>query len=137
MSHPDIEAIHQSLKRCYATPRFLDLFYERFLQASPDIARHFAHTDMARQKRMVEASLFTSILAAEGVPYAVRSIRRLGEMHRDLGIAPALYDLWMESLIETVAECDEAFSESVEHTWRMVLRGSIERMLATYETQDS
>lgn len=137
MSNPDIETIHRSLKRCFATPRFLDLFYEQFLQASPEVARHFAHTDMARQKRMVEASLFTSILAAEGVPYAVASIARLGEMHRDLGVAPALYDLWLDSLVETVAACDGAFSESVEHAWRVVLRGSIARMLATYETQDS
>ena len=135
MNNPDIETIHLSLQRCFTNPRFLDLFYERFLNASPEIARHFAHTDMTRQKRMIEASLFTSILAAEDVPYAVHSIQHLGEMHRDLGIRPALYDVWLESLIDTVATCDEAFSEPVEHAWRTVLLGSIEKMLATYEKQ--
>jgi len=136
MKASHIEQVHQSLKRCNGNPRFLDVFYETFLSASPAIAEKFADTEMTRQKRMVEASLYTSILAAEGVPYAVSFIKRLGEKHRDLPIGPALYELWLDSLLQTVSVCDEAFNEQVEAAWRAVLRRSIETMLATYEMQD-
>ena len=132
MTPPAIETVHQSLQRCYRTPGFINRFYETFLAASPAVARHFAETDMARQVRMVEASLYTSLLAAEGVPYAVASIKRLGEKHRDLGIQPPLFALWRESLLQTIAACDAAWGAGVEAAWRTVLQDSIDRMLALY-----
>lgn len=132
MSNP-IDRVHKSLKRCNRDPRFLDLFYETFFNASPEIARKFADTDMHRQKRMVEASLYTSILAAENVPYAVSSIKKLGEQHRHLDVQPSMYQLWLESLIQAIATCDDAFDADVEAAWRAVLNQSIDMMLAMYK----
>jgi len=131
--HQGIEEVHSSLKRCNSDSRFMEIFYEHFLGASPEIPALFEGTDMTRQRRAVEASLYLSILAADQVPYAIHTLERLGEQHRALGIRPALYGLWLESLIATVAACDEAFDEHVEAAWRAVLQESLQRVLSPYE----
>ena len=135
MPNSTTEAVHRSLKRCNRHPRFLEIFYDRFLSASPVIREKFAETDMKRQRMMLEASLYTSILAADDVPYAVDSMKRIGRLHRDLGITPELYDIWLESLIAAIVECDEAFDEAVEASWRIVLRSAIATMLAQYDAR--
>ncbi len=135
MDQENIEIIHESLQRCNRDPRFMDRFYETFLNASPEVAEKFAHTDMKRQKRMVAASFYTCILAAEDVPYAAAAIKHLGEMHRNLAIRPALYELWLDSLVEAVAACDDVFDDRVEDSWRQVMRSGIEQMLAMYAVQ--
>ena len=136
MDQENIETIHESLQRCNRDPRFLDLFYEYFLNASPEVAAHFAHTDMKRQKRMVEASFYTCILAAEEVPYAVNCLEHLGEMHRERAIRPALYEVWLDSLVAAVTTADDAFDDGVERAWRRVMRSGINQMLATYDVDD-
>ncbi|MFQ5569564.1 MAG: globin domain-containing protein [Rhodothermales bacterium] len=136
MSNPHTETIHRSLKRCNRNPRFLDIFYEKFLSSSPEVRDKFSHTDMDRQKRMVEASLFMSILASDGVPYAASSIERLGEMHGNLGVQPAFYNLWLDALIDTIAECDNAFDDDVETAWREVMHDIIAMMLTTSKPQE-
>lgn len=128
----NIDVVHESLKRCNQNPKFLERFYEKFLSASPAIRAQFAETDMKRQQRMVEASLYLSILSADHVPYAEDAINRIGVRHGDLGITPAMYEIWMESLLDTIAECDPAFDDQVGTEWRAILRQSIDRMLAQY-----
>ncbi len=136
MDQENVEIIHQSLRRCYRNPQFLDLFYEHFFNASPEVPTHFADTDMPRQKRMVEASFYTCILAAEEIPYAVSCLKHLGEMHCERGIRPALYEMWLDSLVAAVADSDDAFDERVERAWRRVMRSGINQMLAMYDVHD-
>ncbi len=136
MTREDIETIHESLQRCNRNPQFIDMFYEHFFSTGPEVQNQFAHTDMQRQKRMLEASLHTCILAAEGVPYAVASIKHLGTMHRDRSVAPHLYGIWLDSLVDTVKACDDAFDAHIEMAWRTVMLSSIRQMLNTYPSEE-
>ena len=60
-----IRTFDASLRRCDATPDFLDRFYDRFLASSPRVQEKFAGTDFDRQKRMLRASFYSILLVAE------------------------------------------------------------------------
>jgi hemoglobin-like flavoprotein len=114
---------------------FADAFYERFLSASDAVRAKFAKTDFERQKKVLMTSLaFMSSFSASGVPNVV--VEKIAESHSrgGLDIAPPLYDLWLECLVDTVREFDREFSPDVEAAWRGTLRPGIEYMKAHWET---
>ena len=128
LSEDQIERFNDSLDRCVANPRFLEIFYNRFTQGSPRVAKLFAGTDMRRQKRALKASLYTAMLAADGNRPAVDHLTALGERHHDLGVEAELYDYWLETLLSAVAECGGIEDEQTEAVWRQVLSGAIHLM---------
>ena len=65
MMSPIVLAVFEaSLKRCEARPDFFDVFYEKFLASSPEVASKFAHTDFDRQKAALRTSLHHLLLVA-------------------------------------------------------------------------
>ena len=115
----------QSLKRCLAVPAFLEGFYDRFVGSSEEVREKFRGVDLKRQVRMLEDSLYVVAVAAqgeEGSP-ARNALPWLAERHsrRDLDIRPALYDLWIDCLIETARAHDPEFDPEIEAAWRETL----------------
>lgn len=108
---------------------FLDAFYEAFTSRSPDIAAKFANTDMRRQKEMLHRSL-RHMLAFSVERKASEDLRRTAERHSrsQINVAPRLYDVWLESLIETAQLFDTRFTEEVELAWRVTLAPGIAYM---------
>ena len=108
---------------------FFERFYNRFLASDQRIADAFANTDMARQRKMLEKSFYRLLIF-----YATNSsddyMEQIAERHNrhNLNIAPELYDIWLEKLIETVAEYDPEFDQSVELAWRLTLSTGITYM---------
>lgn len=130
------DAFLKSLKRCLATPGFLDDFYVRFVGSSGEVAEKFRGVDMKRQARMLEDSLFVVAVAVqggEGSP-AREALPSLAERHshRDLDIRPALYDLWIAGLVETARAHDPEFSPEVESAWRDTLTAGAHYMRERY-----
>ena len=101
-------------------------FYNQFL-ASPEIARRFANTDMARQIAMLKRSLFqlTSYYVTSS-PSA--ELKRLAEFHRDLNITVEMFDAWLEALIQTVDAMDEEADEATLLAWAWALTPGITYM---------
>lgn len=124
----DLRIFNDSLDRCLADERFLDLFYDRLVRSSPEVAEKFASTDMRRQKRMLKSSLYSAMLAANGNPPALEHLRQLEGLHRERGIGAELYDRWLDCLLEAVHACDPSADERVEATWRRVLAVAIDVM---------
>ena len=62
-------------------------------------------------------------------------LEKIARSHSKSGydIKPHLYDLWLDSLIDTVQKCDPLFSPSVEEAWRKVMEMGIEYMKSEYE----
>lgn len=116
-----VRLFNDSLDRCIANPDFMNVFYDRFIGATPQVATLFAATPMARQKRLLKASLLTAMLAADSNKPALEQLRRLAGRHEELHIPPRLYDLWLECLVATARECSEPFDEETEAAWRAVL----------------
>lgn len=134
---PDVrDAFLVSFGRCRASAGFLDSFYERFIAASPEIRAKFEGTDMTRQVRMLEDSLFVvanAVLGEEGSP-ARGDLPRIAARHSrtDLDIRPELYDVFLECLIETVRRHDDQFSPAVEAAWRETMGSGIAYMRARH-----
>jgi hemoglobin-like flavoprotein len=130
-----IELFDQSLQRCNANPKFLDRFYERFLDSSPKVRQKFANTDFVRQKRVLRASFYLILLAAEDEEKgSERYLKELAVRHssENLDIGSELYDLWLDSLLETVRECDSAFDSKVEEAWERMMGVGIGYLLNHY-----
>ena len=123
-----LAAFHASLARASAHPRFLDVFYERFMAASPAIAAIFAGRDMARLKRKLASSLHLMTLAIDGAPGADMYLGYLAQVHERLAIPPQMYDRWLDALVATAADCDPGFDDALRAVWREVVGAGIRLM---------
>ncbi|HEX9187892.1 MAG TPA: globin [Vicinamibacteria bacterium] len=130
------DAFLASLGRCRASTGFLEDFYARFVSSSEEIRAKFAGTDMKRQVRMLEDSLFVVAVAIQGEEGSLArgDLPRIAARHSraDLDVRPALYDLWRDCLIDSVRQHDPGFSGEVESAWREVLAFGIDYMRSRY-----
>jgi hypothetical protein len=114
----------RSLTRCQARTGFLDRFQERFLASSPEVAEKFAGTDFARQKRALNASFHHLLLVAQDPkqsPDAYLSDVARRHSASQLAIGASLYDLWLDSLLQTVMEFDPEWTLEVDRAWEAVM----------------
>ena len=135
MSPISLAVFEASLKRCEARPDFLDRFYEKFLSSSPEVAAKFVNTDFARQKESLKASFHHLLLVARDPkqgpdPY----LEDIAVRHSasQLAIGAHLYDLWLDSLLETVRACDPEWFPEVEAAWEEVMMVGIHYLCANY-----
>ncbi len=137
MATPELESFDDSLARCYASPRFLERFYELFIEASPEARAKFAHTDLAQQRRMLKASLVLMMLAAGGKTEGMAHMERIAGVHSKghYDIPAALYDIWLDCLVQSVREFDPEYTDEMGATWRRVLAPGIEFMKSRYQEQ--
>jgi hemoglobin-like flavoprotein len=129
-----LQTFESSLARCLTQPAFLDRFYQIFLASSPKVQEKFAHTNFDRQKAALRASFDVMLEAARtGVSDQERMLD-LAERHssRDLSIGAELYDLWLDSLLQAVKECDPSFDGSVSDAWERVMMVGIRFLLQHY-----
>ena len=130
-----LNAVELSLNRCGANPVFLDRFYEVFLASSPKVQAMFEHTNFYRQKRALQASLHGMLLHARGNgsssdPYLLEVAQRHSQGH--LSIGAELYDLWLDSLLKTVKECDPESTAEVLAAWEKAMGLGIQFFLSHY-----
>jgi len=128
------EVFLQSVRRCAATDAFFSEFYERFMATSDAIKDKFQDTDFEKQNRMLRRSLELSAGATVGTPEALREINDRARTHNryHLNIEPALYDVWLETIIGTARDFDDQWDETVEAAWRRTLGFVIQHMVRKY-----
>lgn len=130
------DAFLASFNRCRASAGFLEAFYERFVGSSAEVRAKFAGSDMQRQVRMLEDSLYVVAVAVQGEEgsLARSELPRIAARHSrsDRDIRPELYDLWLECLVETVRTHDPEYSADVESAWRETMAFGIDYMRARY-----
>ena len=113
---------------------FFDAFYVNFINASPEIREKFKHTDMLHQQKMLKKSFYNLLVfyATNNVDnYLIRIAKQHNRNH--LNIPPPLYDLWLDTLLKTVADYDPEFSSTIELSWRLVLSTGITYMKFKYD----
>ena len=118
-----------SYYRCNHSGEFLDTFYDLFL-STPAIALMFANTDLKIQKLMLRQSLLEMICFDLGIEGTREEIERLGRRHKELGIMPEMYTLWLDALCEAIGKHDECYTPELGQLWRNAMLKSIETMLA-------
>ena len=127
LGEDEIALFNDSLDRCVTDPRFLEVFYQKFISGSPRVAELFADTDMRRQKRALKASLYSAMLAVDGNLPAIAHLRVLGERHRSVGVESELYDYWLDTLLDAADACS-GLDPRTRDVWRRVLAKAIELM---------
>ena len=133
MNERDVELFNNSIERCSIRPEFLRRFYTLFLASSDEVARKFEHTNMQKQARLLKTSLYIMMLASGELERTVH-MERLAKLHSRAGldIKPELYDLWLDRLLQAVAEFDPLFDKETGTAWRHVLQPGIEFMKSRY-----
>jgi len=133
MYERDVQLFNDSIERCSCGPEFLRRFYALFLASSDTVARKFEQTDLRRQARLLRTSLYIMMLASGALERVVH-LERLAKLHSRAGldIAPDLYDLWLDRLLQAVAEFDPLFDTETGTAWRRVLQPGIDFMKSRY-----
>jgi hemoglobin-like flavoprotein len=138
MDKQTLQRFEESLARCNESPMFLDRFYEIFLSSSPKVQAKFVHTDFVRQKRALRASLHLMLLVAEDEEKGPdRYLRDLAAQHSkaQLDIGAELYDLWLDSLLAAVKECDPRHDSVVARAWEDVMMIGVAYLLSHYNAR--
>jgi len=93
----------------------------------------FAETEFTRQHKLLQHGLGLLLSYANKPDPAL--LDRLAARHSSSGIdvPPAMYDLFVDSLIHAVRARDPHFDEEIESAWREALRPGIEFMQARYD----
>lgn len=128
------ERFRSSLLRCLSNLHFLEHFYEEFTGASPEVAHAFAHTDMERQKAMLNASMYQLMnLYEHNDEKTHKEVQQMGAVHGAYGhrIPQHLYDVWLNSLLIAVEAADPQYNASIETAWREVMGHGIDLMKAS------
>lgn len=129
-----LEIFNDSLETCTTHPAFLDKFYDFFVNASPEIAEKFAHTDIENQKHALHLSLYTLLMEVQGNPEADEHLKHIADLHShtQLDIKPELYAIWLDCLLKAVRMFDPDYNDEVEQAWRYVMQKGIDFMIAHY-----
>jgi hemoglobin-like flavoprotein len=138
-SEASVREARASLGRCIKSPAFLDRFYELFMASSEEIRKKFESTDFARQKKMLQDSLFVMLVAAGTTSGpAHRELEKLAVRHgrNQLGIEPEWYDIWLRSLLQAVVEHDPEYRAELAAAWRESLQEGIDMMRSRYSTSE-
>lgn len=127
--HDTIQRTRDSLGRCVECETFVQRFYELFMGSSPEVAELFEKTDFERQKKMLRDSLYVMLVAAGTTQGPAHDeLERLATLHRDIGVTPDMFTLWLDALIDAAREHDTHFSEELGNDWRATFSVPIERM---------
>ena len=122
LSEQTLATFHDSLDRVLAKNDFFDLFYERFMARSAEVAAKFEGFDIARIKRLLRDAFYLKMMASDGNLRAAARLRTMADRHAELGITRAMHDTWLETLLSVVADRDPQFDVGVERSWREVTR---------------
>ena len=128
------EAVRQSLERCEASGNFGEAFYDIFLDSSPEIAPYFAATDFERQWTLLRNSVYMMASHDVAEPEMRELLERLGRAHsRDnRNVLPRLYELWLDSVCDTVKSLDPEWNDDLDRRWRVRLRPGMQVIMAAY-----
>ena len=129
-----MDVAKRSYDRCCAVAHFFEDFYSNFFTRCPRARPMFAHTDFARQHKLLRHAFGLLLTFPKHPAREPTILRRVAERHsrRDLGVDPALYQRFIEALVDTVRHCDPPFTHAIEDAWRSTVRPGVAYMQAKY-----
>lgn len=130
----DYATVEASYDRCLENGEFFDTFYDTFLAKSEEIPPLFADTDFRKQKQMIRMSVRMLVRLGLGEEGTKLAIHKLGESHSrsQHNIRPELYELWLDSLCESIQKHDPQYTPELEKQWRDTMHAGIEMMVSMY-----
>ncbi len=107
--------------------KFYELLFDKFVGSSLLVKEAFKNTNMHKQREMVEEA-FIHLVDFSADKKADTYLVELAEMHTKLHIHDELFELFIESLLSTLEECDPRFTEEHAMAWRVMLSPGVEFM---------
>lgn len=137
MKTEQIDKVRASYGRCLQNNRFMDKFYERFLNSNPEIKVRFQNTDFGKQKQLLSHGLNMMIMFTKGNKIAETVVNRIRDSHNsnNMDIRLDLYRFWKNSLIQTIKECDTLIDNDTVIAWNEVLQIGIDYIVSGYEAR--
>lgn len=116
-----------SYRRCIAHSGFFDHFYDKLFDRDENIRKMFDKVDLDKQKTMIRKAVTTLIMKKSGVQAANLSLMSIANSHgkNGLGVTPEMYAVWIDCLIQTVKEMDNAFTPELGAAWRNTLESGV------------
>ncbi len=130
----DFELVKASFERCDKSGAFSDTFYEIFMSKSDEIKSFFKNTNFTKQKKLLRATV--KVLATKEFiePKTQKILEDIARTHNRSGyaIAPQFYEIWLDSVCETIARHDPDYSNELEIKWRKMMQFSIDFIIERY-----
>ncbi|PSU34058.1 globin [Photobacterium lutimaris] len=120
------EIFNNSYARCQRNKQFFFIFYHHFWQKDQRFKNIFNGVDLERQVKMLKLSI-AMIMLASSSEQAREGLRRFGKAHGPdgIGVRPDDFEVWLDSLIETVQICDPKFNDEIAMAWRQCFKEGI------------
>lgn len=114
-----VEVLEQSFEQIKPQANeFVSSFYENLFSANPEAKPLFAHTDMAKQKKMLLSSLVLVVENLRKPEVLSSTLQGLGARHVKYGALPEHYPLVGNALLKTFADyLGEQWTPTVEQAW--------------------
>ena len=110
-------------------------FYERFFGRRPDLKALFENISMAEQTAALMAALIIVVESQRQPNQLDNYLHGLGEWHDGLGLGRRDFDIWIQTMLETMAEyCGSLWDEDAELAWLETLRYAVEIMRQAIES---
>ncbi len=135
MSPATYADLQQSYGRCLREDGFIEKFYERFLASDPRIDAMFGKTDFARQRMALRRGISMAILHADGSQIVERPMGEMADVHARQGrapVAPELYPLWVDALLETIKATDPKADAVLMRRWREAMEKVVAMFVRHY-----
>ena len=112
---------------------FLQHFYDILFRKSSVIASMFKNTSMDSQKLLLKKSI-AELLKFYEERQVNQHLLKIGQIHAPdkMNITPEMYDLWLDTLMETIKKYDPEFMPKIELSWRVTLSPGITYMKFAY-----
>ena len=130
MSSQATELTRASFTRCLERPGFFAAFYRNFFAALPEAEPLFAKTDLVKQHKLIEHAIKILLIFPQHSEGEPTLLTRLAKKHgkAELGIPPAWYPPFLDSLIFTASQFDPEFTGEIGAAWRESLQPGMDYM---------
>jgi hemoglobin-like flavoprotein len=130
MSSQATEITRASFSRCVERPGFFAAFYRNFFAALPEAEPLFARTDLAKQHKLIEHAIKILLIFPPQEDGEPTLLTRLAKKHgtAELGIDPAWYAPFLDSLVFTASQFDPEFTRETGAAWRESLQPGMDYM---------
>ncbi|AKJ95198.1 hypothetical protein TVD_07385 [Thioalkalivibrio versutus] len=132
MTPPNVES---SYRRCCADASFLARFRLALRAADGQVSGIFDPLSARQQEVMLDASIRAALDFSSGDPQGASRVSEMIHVHGRQGrvpVPPALYPVWLESLIQAVRETDPHWSDALERRWRAQLMPAVDMFVELY-----
>jgi hemoglobin-like flavoprotein len=129
---------HASLARCNQHGDFFKRFYEIFMASSVEVKEVFKNTDMQKQVKMLRDSFYATKLASSDSAIIKANLQKIALAHskREPKVRPEHFDLWLQSLIQTVLEFDAQYDMEIAAAWKAMMKPGIDYLKAPSITSE-